>query len=114
MRPTRTARSRRARPKDRRSSSSNTWHLFFCLSPVSIDLAEVRGARVRKSVLLGALGLLAGGTPVVAVTVPARIPVAKFAALPAMHRPILSPDGHRIAASSVADGKTTLMLLSAD
>src|SRR5207248_1440314 len=47
-------------------------------------------------------------------TVPARIPVAKFAALPAMHRPILSPDGHRIAASSVADGKTTLMLLNAD
>ena len=64
--------------------------------------------------LFGALAMLAGGKPVVAATLPERIPVAKFAALPTMQRPILSPDGLRIAARSVADGKTTLLVLDAD
>jgi dipeptidyl aminopeptidase/acylaminoacyl peptidase len=69
---------------------------------------------VRRFVLLGALALAAGGSVARAEAPVARIPVAKFAALPLVRKPVLSPDGHRIAARSVADGKTTLMILSAD
>lgn len=43
-----------------------------------------------------------------------KIPVADFASLPIVHRPLLSPNGHRIAAQSIADGKTKLVLLDAD
>src|SRR5262245_45454989 len=31
-----------------------------------------------------------------------------------MRRPILSPDGHRIAARAIANGETTLVILDAD
>jgi dipeptidyl aminopeptidase/acylaminoacyl peptidase len=64
--------------------------------------------------LVGALALIASAAPVLADPPIARIPVAKFAALPTIRRPVLSPDGHRIAARSVADGKTTLLVLNAD
>jgi hypothetical protein len=69
---------------------------------------------VRKFVLLGALALVASAAPVLADPPIAQIPIAKFASLPTIRRPVLSPDGHRIAARSVADGKTTLLVLNAD
>ncbi|HEX6740327.1 MAG TPA: S9 family peptidase [Sphingomicrobium sp.] len=47
-------------------------------------------------------------------TRPPVIPVADFAALPLLRKPLLSPDGHRIAARKVADGKTTIVILDAD
>ena len=43
-----------------------------------------------------------------------RIPVADFATLPFLQKPILSPDGHRFVARHVADGKTTIVLFNAD
>lgn len=67
---------------------------------------------MRTFLLSGALAVLASGAP--ATTLPQRIPIAKFAALPAMQRPLLSPDGLRIAARSIADGKTTLLIVDAD
>ena len=45
---------------------------------------------------------------------PPIIPVSRFAALPDMYRPLLSPDGRRIAARKTADGTTTLVILDAD
>ena len=42
------------------------------------------------------------------------IPVADFAALPVLTKPLLSPDGRRIAARQVAAGRTTLAILDAD
>lgn len=69
---------------------------------------------MRKFVLPGALALVASAAPVLADPPIARIPVAKFASLPTIRRPVLSPDGHRIAARSVADGKATLLVLNAD
>jgi dipeptidyl aminopeptidase/acylaminoacyl peptidase len=72
---------------------------------------------MRQLLLVCALAL-AGANPlsaeVPAPSVPAKIPVAKFASLPQMRKPVLSPDGHRIAARKTADGKTTLILLDAD
>ncbi len=44
----------------------------------------------------------------------AHIPVEKFAELPIMSRPLLSPDGHRIVARSTVDGRTTLELIDPD
>jgi dipeptidyl aminopeptidase/acylaminoacyl peptidase len=71
---------------------------------------------LRKYLLLGAL--LAAPAPVWAQT-PAVAPVAKisvedFAALPLVVKPVLSPDGHRVAAQQVQDGKTTILVLDAD
>ena len=43
-----------------------------------------------------------------------HIPAATFAALPLIQKPVLSPDGHHIAAQSVADEKTKLVILDAD
>lgn len=42
------------------------------------------------------------------------IPIARFAELPKLSKPILSPDGHRIAARSNTNGETTLVILDAD
>jgi len=67
---------------------------------------------VRRSVL-NALALAGCSISLVAAA-PPLIPVAKFAALPAMRHPILSPDGHTIAARSIANDKTTLFLVDAD
>jgi dipeptidyl aminopeptidase/acylaminoacyl peptidase len=69
---------------------------------------------VRKTILFGVLALVAGSASSAPTAPAAPIPISKFAALPAMRRPILSPDGHRIAARSVAGGKTTLVVLDAD
>ncbi len=62
--------------------------------------------------MLGALALAASAAA--ADPTARRIPVADFAALPVFTEPLLSPDGHRIAARRVADGKTTLAILDAD
>jgi dipeptidyl aminopeptidase/acylaminoacyl peptidase len=73
---------------------------------------------MRKELLFGALALVVGGAPawaqVKAVAVPPKIPTANFAALPALFKPLLSPDGHRIAARRKADGATTIIILNAD
>ena len=73
---------------------------------------------MRKSLLIGSLAFAAGSAPAWAADVkatPSRtIPVSKFAALPDLYRPLLSPDGHRIAARKTADGTTTLVILDAD
>ena len=68
--------------------------------------------------VLGALALLAGFVPVCAEAAPApspaKIPVADFAALPILKKPVLSPDGRRIAARHLEDGKTSIIILNAD
>jgi dipeptidyl aminopeptidase/acylaminoacyl peptidase len=45
---------------------------------------------------------------------PSIIPLADFAALPVLSKPLLSPDGRRIAARHTADGKTSIAILDAD
>ena len=45
---------------------------------------------------------------------PALIPTKDFAALPLLRRPLLSPDGQKIAARATVDGKTKLVIVSAD
>src|SRR4051794_14594052 len=62
--------------------------------------------------MLGALALVASAAA--ADPSSTRIPLAKFAALPQIRKPVLSPDGRRVAAMSVADDKSTLMVLNAD
>jgi dipeptidyl aminopeptidase/acylaminoacyl peptidase len=73
---------------------------------------------MRKLMLVGSLALAAGSAPASAedgkATPTHMIPVSKFAALPDLYRPLLSPDGHRIAARKTADGTTTLVILDAD
>lgn len=70
---------------------------------------------MRKFALLAALAVAA--VPVGATDqsfVPAKIPVADFAALPVLRKPLLSPDGRRIAARQTTDGKTRIVILDAD
>jgi len=74
---------------------------------------------MRKFWLFGALALAASGAGPVSAEVaksplPAKISVAQFAALPVLRKPLLSPDGHHIAARKVADRKTTIVILNAD
>jgi dipeptidyl aminopeptidase/acylaminoacyl peptidase len=73
---------------------------------------------MRRLLLCAALALVASSTTGFAqspsTTKPALIPVADFAALPTLRKPLLSPDGHRIAARRTADGKTNLIILDAD
>src|SRR3982750_3330163 len=73
---------------------------------------------MRKWMSIIALALAAGAVPAWAQTGPAsappRIPVARFAALPSLYKPLLSPDGHRIAARKTAEGATTIIVLDAD
>src|SRR6185369_5219911 len=73
---------------------------------------------MRTIMLIGSLALAAGSAPAWAENVKTSsshiIPVSKFAALPDLYRPLLSPDGHRIAARKTADGATTLVILDAD
>jgi dipeptidyl aminopeptidase/acylaminoacyl peptidase len=60
-------------------------------------------------------GLALAGCASVAGAAPAPlIPIARFAELPQLRKPILSPDGRRIAARSIANGETTLVILDAD
>ena len=76
------------------------------------------GGGVRKSVIAGsAAGLLAAAGALSAepdAAAARRISVADFAALPEVEQPILSPDGRRIAARQVKDGKTTILIFDAD
>ncbi|HKC02603.1 MAG TPA: alpha/beta fold hydrolase [Sphingomicrobium sp.] len=73
---------------------------------------------MRLGLLFCALVLATGGAPLRAEAmgpaVPPKIPIANFAALPTLFKPLLSPDGHRIAARRAADGATTIILLNAD
>lgn len=64
--------------------------------------------------LLCALALAASPAQASSEQKPTLIPVADFASLPILAKPLLSPNGQRIAARSVADGKTTLVILDAD
>lgn len=68
---------------------------------------------MRRIVWLGGLALAACGSVASAAPAP-LIPIARFAELPQLRKPILSPDGHRIAARSIANGETTLVILDAD
>ncbi|HEX3422327.1 MAG TPA: S9 family peptidase [Sphingomicrobium sp.] len=61
-----------------------------------------------------AMLLVASHSSLSAEPKPPLIPIADFAALPVLTHPLLSPDGHRIAARSVAQGKTTLAILDSD
>ena len=71
-----------------------------------------------KLLLIGSLALAAASASAwaeqAAPSRPPTIPVSKFAALPDLYRPLLSPDGRRIAARKTADGATTLVILDAD
>jgi dipeptidyl aminopeptidase/acylaminoacyl peptidase len=64
--------------------------------------------------LFAAALFAASHSPVWADARPPVIPLADFSALPTLTKPLLSPDGRRIAARSVANGKTTLVILDAD
>ena len=44
----------------------------------------------------------------------AKVSAAHFAALPELERPLLSPDGNRLAARATADGKTRLVIFDAN
>jgi len=68
----------------------------------------------RLLLLVGALAVAAPSSAAPAAAKPALIPVADFAALPLLSKPLLSPNGHRIAARKVAEGKTTIVVLDAD
>lgn len=68
---------------------------------------------MRRIVWLCGLALAACGSVASAAPAP-LIPIARFAELPQLRKPILSPDGHRIAARSIANGETTLVILDAD
>lgn len=68
---------------------------------------------MRRIVWLCGLALAACGSVASAAPAP-LIPIARFAELPQLRKPILSPDGHRIAARSTANGETTLVILDAD
>jgi len=67
-----------------------------------------------RFVLLTGLMAIAAGPANAVETRPALIPVADFAALPVLTKPLLSPDGRRIAARKTASGITTLAVLDAD
>jgi dipeptidyl aminopeptidase/acylaminoacyl peptidase len=73
---------------------------------------------MRNKWILAALALAAGPAPALAdkpaPALPARIATADFAALPLLRRPLLSPDGHQIAARATLDGKTRLVIFNAD
>jgi hypothetical protein len=45
---------------------------------------------------------------------PSKISLKDFASLPVLSRPLLSPDGHRIAALSKSDSKSKVVFLNAD
>jgi dipeptidyl aminopeptidase/acylaminoacyl peptidase len=45
---------------------------------------------------------------------PAKIPIADFAALPVMTSPLLSPDGHLVAARQTSDSKRYVVILDGD
>ncbi len=68
---------------------------------------------MRRLILAWAPLSLAAST-VVSAEPAQRISAADFAALPIVEKPILSPDGHRIAALHVDGGKTTIVILDAD
>lgn len=68
---------------------------------------------MRNFSLVGTL-LVACAWQSAANSIPPRIPAAKFAAFADVQNPVLSPDGQRIAATSSADGKTTLLIVDAD
>ena len=73
---------------------------------------------MRNIVVLGLLALCASSSVLCAEkpdsAVPPKIPVRDFASLPVLRKPMLSPDGHWIAARSTADGKTDLVIVNAD
>lgn len=63
---------------------------------------------------LFAIAIAVTGVQGLAQTPAARISTADFAALPNFRKPVLSPDGHRLAARTTSDGKTKLVILNAD
>jgi dipeptidyl aminopeptidase/acylaminoacyl peptidase len=67
---------------------------------------------VLLAALTGAASVAAETTPKPAA--PAKISVKDFAALAVVQRPVLSPNGQRIAARSVANGLTNLVVFDAD
>ena len=73
---------------------------------------------MRRVVISGAFALCAAVASAQPTTAPKRvtprISAADFAALPLLVKAKLSPDGHRIAAQNVVDGKTTIVVLDAE
>lgn len=61
-----------------------------------------------------ATGLISGSAVAQAAAAPALIPTKDFSALPLLRRPLLSPDGQKIAARATVDGKTKLVIVNAD
>jgi hypothetical protein len=53
-------------------------------------------------------------TPVHGQQAVPKLPTTVFAQLPAMRKPVLSPDGHRIVARATTNGRGRLVLLNAD
>jgi len=67
---------------------------------------------MRRTIFAGLLAALAAA-PAAAEAIP-QISTERFAQLPVLKKPSLSPDGRRIAARSEFDGKTTVAILDAD
>lgn len=65
---------------------------------------------MRKSVLLGALALVAGARGALAAPLPDAVPIEAFAALPSIENPKLSPDGTKIASKIAVNGKQLLLV----
>ncbi|QNP44245.1 hypothetical protein H9L15_07200 [Sphingomonas daechungensis] len=57
---------------------------------------------------------IACAAPVHAEQAVPKLPTTVFAQLPAMRKPVLSPDGHRIVARATTNGRGRLVLLDAD
>lgn len=68
---------------------------------------------MRKLLLFGWLAFAVAGSHAAPAPKQALIPLADLAALPILTKPLLSPNGQRIAARRIADGKSTLVILDA-
>lgn len=68
---------------------------------------------MRQLLLLFALAIASSGAAA-DLTSPPKIPVANFASLPILYKPLLSPDGHWIVARQTTDGSRRLLILDAD
>lgn len=67
--------------------------------------------RSRLGKALGAIVLVFIPFPVTAAPI---LPVKSFATLPVLKKPLLSPDGRQVAARSIKDGRSTIVLIDAD
>lgn len=66
---------------------------------------------MRKTILFGALALVAGVRGVHAAPLPDAVPIEAFAALPTIDHPKLSPDGTKLAGKIAVNGRQILLVM---